>query len=68
MATGFKQYPTEFVSLVGRDLQLKMYQIEDTWTDKDGNPRTSMKTKISRDGYVTSSMAPPSSPGDKPPF
>ena len=68
LATGFKQYPTEFVSLVGRDLQLKMYQIEDTWTDKDGNPRTSMKTKISRDGYVTSRMVPPSSPGDKPPF
>tara|TARA_R110002110_G_scaffold121942_1_gene297906 strand:+ start:13362 stop:13829 length:468 start_codon:yes stop_codon:yes gene_type:complete len=68
LATGFKQYPTEFVSLVGRDLQLKMYQIEDTWTDKDGNPRTSMKTKISRDGYVSSSLAPPSPSGDKPAF
>jgi|TARA_R100001163_G_C5054846_1_gene191350 hypothetical protein len=70
MAVGFKQYPETFDKMVGKELQLKMYQIEDSWTDKEGNARTSMKTKLSRDGYVANSMVPPStqSTGDKPPF
>jgi hypothetical protein len=60
LAIGFKQYPETFDRMVGKELQLKMYQIQDSWTDKEGNQRTSMKTKLSKNGYVSNSMAPSS--------
>tara|TARA_R110000803_G_scaffold161581_2_gene225257 strand:+ start:3274 stop:3732 length:459 start_codon:yes stop_codon:yes gene_type:complete len=64
-AVGFKKLPELGSEFIGKNLQLKLTQYEDAWTDGDGNQRTSYKNKINL--YEPAEILSPS-PEAKPPF
>ena len=63
-AVGFKTFPPKFEDFIGKELKLNLYTVNDSWTDSDGNERTTAKSKISlTDGYQSPDLVPPQSEG-----
>ena len=65
IVVGFKKLPDLAKDFIGKQLRLGIKQVEDTWTNKEGEQITSNKTKIIK--MEPSEMAP-TPVGDKPPF
>ena len=65
ITVGFKKLPDLAKDFIGKQLRLGIRQVEDTWTNKEGEQITSNKTKIIK--MEPSEMAP-TPVGDKPPF
>ena len=65
IVVGFKKLPDLAKDFIGKQLRLGIRQVEDTWTNKEGEQVTSNKTKIIK--MEPSEMAP-TPVGDKPPF
>jgi len=62
---GFKKLPEFGKELIGKQLRLKVKQVEDVWKNDDGEDVTSLKTKILS---MEPSELKPAAPGEKPPF
>ena len=63
-AVGFKTFPPAFDNFIGKECKLNLYTVNDSWTDNDGNERTTQKNKISlTDGYQGPDFVPPTSEG-----